>query len=215
MSSDNSASEAHPDLSFLDSPELDSSIDNANDPPQKDEVAMNLSPDSEDNKKREHTEKHARAWAAKIIAQKATLDDIPENHKYLVPEIQKFLGQPKKEEPKVEPKKSSVSSHELVQFELRKEKLQQLDITATQAKTLEQRFKYLRSKSFGLVEALDEAISFAGVNINRKEKDTPEIKPGGAPEESKIRYEGTEDPNKMSRKELQQYQSHLAKVSGK
>lgn len=216
MSDDSKHTDAPPDLSFLDSLGND---DKSMDTDQRplDGVVENPSlGDAEIQKREQAAEAHARAYAAKIIAKTKTFDDIPENHKYLIPKVRELLGLEKK--PEVKPaekstKKPAMSPKEEVQFELRKEKLKAADISQSQLDKLNKRFEYLSGKGFSPVEALDEAITYAQIDVSIQRKEIPTIKTGGAPDSGVTHYEGTEDPSKMSRKDLAAYNAYNQRVA--
>jgi len=169
---------------------------------------LDLSFEDQDAEKVDLKEKaaddHAKSWAARIVSGKATYEDIPANHQYLLPKVRALLGQ--KEE--VKPKKSDADPRAMLRFELKKDKLQNLDLEPKQVKTLNDKFKYYLGKGFAPDEALNEAIEFAGVDFKAVRAIQAQIKTGDAVKSSKPKYEGTEDPNKMSLKELAEYNAH-------
>lgn len=183
----------------------DDSIDESEDEVGTD---LDLEPEKEEDKaaKREAAVKqHAKAYAAKIILGKATYDDIPSNHKYLVPHIKALLGQ--KEESKDEKQKSSKTTYDvstLVKFETLKAKVQQAPRTIQQNKILNSEFNLLLSKGFEPDVALKRAIKEAEVDLSEPAA-MPKIKVGGSPKVIKQKFTGNEDPNKMSREELADY----------
>lgn len=180
-----------------------------------DEVGANLdlspSKDEEGDKAKRREEaasQHAKSWAGKIVSGKATYADIPENHQYLVPKVKALLGQ--KEEVKNE---NGMSAKEVVQFELKKERLKSLQLEPEQVKLLNTKFKYYVDKmKMEPNEALEEAIEFARVDLNGYRAELPKIRIGGNPAPSKTKFEGNEDPTKMSRKELAEFIAHNASV---
>lgn len=180
----------------------------------EDEVGTDLDLDlekaKEDEKaarREEATEQHAKSWAGKIVSGKATYADIPANHQYLIPKVQALLGV--KEEVKAE---KGMSPKEIVQFELKKERLKSLDLEPEQVKLLNTKWKHYMSKGWTPNEALEEAIEVARIDLTGYKAELPKIRLGGNPVASKLKFVGNEDPTKMSRKELAEYNAHNASI---
>lgn len=157
---------------------------------------------------------HAKSWAGKIAAGKAKLADIPANHQYLVPEVKALLraamGEDEKVTKKEKPAKAApagkYSNGSMVRYELTKEKLQATDLEPAQVKTLNAEFKDALSHGYDPDVALKRAIREAGVTLGATADDMPTIKQGSKnPNDPKRKFDGTEDPNKMSRKELAEF----------
>jgi len=210
MSNDDKHGDTDLSLDLEDVITNDSSVDDAErSDDQSDEVGteLDLEPEevsSEDKaqKREQAAEAHAKSWAGKIVSGKATYDDIPKNHQYLVPMIEKLLG--KKEEVK-QAKPSSAEIMSIVRFEALKEKLKSTDLEPNQVKDLNAEFKELMATGkFDADVALKKAIKYAGVVIGER-AEMPKIKSGSTPATSKPKFTGTEDPNTMSRSELAEF----------
>lgn len=153
---------------------------------------------------------HARAWASKIVAGKATYENIPDNHKYLIPRIKELLGQQEKpvDKPAGDPDKTArMTQEQAVQFELLKRDLRKLPLTKEQIEIFNSKKRLFLSRGFNPLEAFREAIESAKIDLEQV-VDQPKVKMGGKPGESKKVFTGTEDPNKMTRKELAEFNRH-------
>lgn len=213
------------DLEIHDASTDDRSMDDADRSDEDDEstedesgTSLDLDPDEgkDDTKakaKAAATE-HAKAWAGKIATGKATLADIPANHQYLIPEVKAILraaaGEEEKANKKDKPAKAApagkYSNGSMVRFELTKEKLQATDLEPDQVKILNAEFKDALSHGYDPDVALKRAIREAGVTLGATAEDMPTIKQGSKPTNApKTKFDGTEDPNKMSRKELAEF----------
>ena len=138
---------------------------------------------------------------------------MPKNHQYLLPRIKDLLGQ--KEEKKEPEKATSLTPKEEVHLEILKEKLRSADLEPEQVKTFNEKKKLFLSKGFNELEAIQEAIDYARIDVNAVRQDQPKIKTGGQPKTSEVKFTGTEDTSKMSRRELADYIAHTRAMAGK
>jgi len=217
MSNDGKQADLDLEFDLQDDESIDSSMDGerTEDDQPSDEVAKDLDFEIEESKedKAEKAatarENSARGWAAKIMLGKAKIGDIPANHSYLLDRVNELTGGLNKEAKKEEVKQGVTKDD--VKFEFRKERLKSLDMTPTEAKALTEKFKYYAARGFSPNEALDEALAFVGVSETREKAEMPKVRIGGAAAPVK-KFTGTEDPAKMSRRQLAEYVAHNKSV---
>lgn len=199
-------------LDLDDSPTNDSSADEAErsddsleETESDDEVGteLDLDPEKEQEAKREAAAlQHAKSWAAKIVSGKADYEDIPANHRYLIPKVKALLGQKEEVTEKERPTSANHSVKVLVKYETLKDKVQNASRTKQQTQLLKSEFDLLISKGFDPHEALKRAIKEAEIDLSEPAV-MPKVKLGGSPSTSeKKKYTGLEDTNKMNREEL-------------
>lgn len=206
MSNDDSTVSDDLELDLQDGGTNDSSIDageNSADDQSTEEVTTDLDLDSkeEQDEKAQRREaakqQHAKSWAEKIKLGKASLKDVPESIRFLLPQIKELAGiEEKKEE-----KKEELTIKEAIRLESLKEKLRAADLEPEQIKAFNSKRRYFLGKGFNELEATQEAIEFASIDLNARHE-MPKIKVGGSPKTSKPEFSGTEDPTKLSRKQL-------------
>lgn len=154
---------------------------------------------------------HAKSWAAKILVGKATIADVPESIKYLLPEIKKFAGIKEKAKPEKKPEIQKVSQRisdkevmAIVNFQSLKKQVEKAYRTPEQNKILNEKFKSALSKGDTPEEALKYAVERADLDLEEP-ADMPEIRSGSGfirkSKTEKTDYD-SKDPNKMTRKEL-------------
>lgn len=228
MPNDGSTADTDLELDLQDANANDGSMDDgerSEDDQSEDEVTENLDLESEKDdksdeadkaqKREESADNHARSYAAKIISKKATLEDIPANHAYLIPRVKALLGL--KDSEKVVKKEEKSSAGKLSvdqQIDLRyfKDKLRAADYDSNQAKTFNEEKNLLLSRGFNLLEAITKAARYAGIDVDAKRADMPKIKTGGSPKLEKTKFTGEEDSTKMSRKQLKAYNEYNQSV---
>lgn len=115
------------------------------------------------SKAEENKLKQVNAWVKKIETGSADLADLPKNLGWLKNDIEARL--------EVKPDVKEIVRQELAQekalmkFEILKENLQDVELSADKKEKLEASFKKLRSKGLDKVDALEAAMEIAGVDF--------------------------------------------------
>lgn len=175
----------------------------------EDEVVTDLDLSNKDNEKAKKRDESVNAsvktWAGRIVSGKATYANIPANHQYLIPKIKALLGH--KEEVKETQQNDRAEIVREVQaqnrYEILLEKINKTSRTSEQNKILQAEYTVQIKAGISKDVALEKARKFAEVDIDEA-ADQPRIKTGSGELKSKTKvvYDGTENPNKFSRKQL-------------
>lgn len=166
----------------LDIDQNDADTDSANDTEEEEESSEDEQEqddleleDSQDkiksSKAEENKRKQVEAWASKIESGKATMDDLPVNLKWLLPDLKDRLGQGLEKQvdtPDVKEvvKQAIAEERANARFEAIQNELKQSDLTASQRDTLKTKYSALRERGLSKLDAVELAMEVAQIDLN-------------------------------------------------
>lgn len=115
--------------------------------------------------------KQVEAWATKVLAGKASLDDLSGDLAWLKPEVSKQLDKLSTSAPVLEKlvEKKLAEREEATQFKALKSELDSLGLTASQQKLIQSEFKDFLDAGLPQLKALQKAMKVAGISSESEE----------------------------------------------
>lgn len=138
---------------------------------EQEQEGLDLEDDSDESESKEAPSKaeeqklkQIKAYQKKVDSGEITLQDLPDDQKWL----SEYL-KPKYELDKDAVKKVLQEEKEAERFDSLKSDLEKADLESDKVSTLNAKFKYYRSKGLSKLDALESAMEIAGVDLHEEE----------------------------------------------